>query len=146
MMSHSYVCWQSPCVFSLWAGVDGVNASGSTRLFPSQRSDSRREDAVPSGWGVLGGWDTLFDCYAVAKGSMAFELERCGGMNTCATRSPAPSPLPRKSLGYLSPCLRLRHSASGREEKSRKVSRGRLLDCQSGVRGQRSQLSGYVRC
>lgn len=27
--------------------------------------------------------DTLFDCYLVAKDFVAFELERCAGMNTC---------------------------------------------------------------
>lgn len=76
--------------------------------------------------------DTLFDCYLVAKGSVAFELERCGGMNTCV----APP------LRYLSPCLSVRHSAKGREEKSCAAEKGtyprdvsRVVSAGSGVRG-----------
>lgn len=87
-----------------------------------------------------GGGHTLFECYLVAKDSMAFELERCGGMNTCA------APL----SGYLSPRLTLQHSLRGREEKKSTASKEsiRKTSPMLSVRGQRSEvrMEGYVRC
>lgn len=77
---------------------------------------------------------------------------------------PRSLPPPRKSLGYLSPCLRLRHSASGREEKScaaekgkypRDVSwavspgsgvKGRSWAGMSGVKWSRQASVGLVKC
>lgn len=103
--------------------------------------------------------DTLFDCYLVAEGSMAFELERCGGMNTCTTPRPC-----WKMPGYLSPRLSLQHSARGREEKScaaekgkyprdvsRVVSLGSGVRCRhcggmSGVKWSRRAGVGLVKC
>ncbi|CAB1416829.1 unnamed protein product, partial [Pleuronectes platessa] len=86
------------------------------------------------------GGDTLFDCRPVAKDSMAFELERCGGMNTCAP--------PRSENAWipftLSHSVALSEGPGRKEERSgeRKVSDS----CQSGVRGQRSARRGHVRC
>lgn len=64
--------------------------------------------------------DTLFDCYLVAKDSMPFELERCGGMNTCA----APTPL-KKALDtfhLVSLCGTQRGARKKRAEQRRKES------------------------
>lgn len=99
----------------------------------------------------LGLPDTLFDCCLAAEGSVAFELERCGGMNTCATPTPAPRrrhhlSRPRwKMPGYLSP--RLSQRRKEQRGGGRKVSEKHLPTCQ--VRGQRSQgchRGGNVRC
>lgn len=84
-----------------------------------------------------GGGHTLFECYLVAKDSMAFELERCGGMNTCA------APL----SGYLSPRLTLQHSLRGREEKKSTAEQGKypkdvshVVSPGSEVRGQNGRV------
>lgn len=67
------------CIFALSVGEHDVNVSCWIRLFTARRSDGKTEDCGLR----VGVGDTLFDCYLVAKGSLAFELERCGGMNTC---------------------------------------------------------------
>lgn len=67
---------------------------------------------------------------------MAFELERCGGMNTCV------GPSLRKRLDTFSPCLSLWHSARSQEEKSSAAEKGkylrdvsRVVSLGSGVKG-----------
>lgn len=86
--------------------------------------------------------DVLFDCYLVAKGSMAFELERCGGMNTCRT-SPLPAWIPFTSSQSAALSEKKR---AARQRKKGKHPRdfSPVVSLGSGVRGQ--QLRRYVRC
>lgn len=121
------------------------------KLLKAQRSDSKTEDTVASGWGV---GDTLFDCYLVAKDSMAFELERCGGMNTCAAPLSENAWIPFT----LSLSVALSEGPRRKEERSgeRKVSdscqspgsgvRGRRGGGMSGVKWSRQANGGLVKC
>lgn len=87
--------------------------------------------------------DTLFDCYLVAKGSVAFELERCGGMNTCVAplSENAWIPFTLSQSAALSEGSRRKESCSG----ERKVSEKRLPGCQSGVRGSEVGTEGVCQ-
>lgn len=91
----------------------------------------------------MGVGDTLFGCYLVAKDSMAFELERCGGMNTCA-----PPSSPRKRLDtfhLVSLCGTQREAEKKREEERRKESI-REMSTELSVWGQGSKVSTEGVC
>lgn len=82
--------------------------------------------------------DTLFDCYLVAKGSVAFELERCGGMNTCV----AP---PSDTFHLVSVCGTQRRAEKKRAAQRRKE---RIRETSPGlsVRGRGSEVGTEGVC
>lgn len=100
----------------------------------------------------------LFDCYLVAKGSMAFELEKCGGMNTCTT---PPTPHPLDTFHLVSVCSTQREAKKKRAAQRRKESipeispklsvwgQGSKVDQwggMSGVKWSRQGNVGLVKC
>lgn len=80
-------------------------------------------DCVASGRGAA---DTLFECYMFAKDSVAFELERCGGMNTCVDPPPTPPhlriPFSSSHSAALSEGLRRKEERSGEKKVSKDAS------------------------
>lgn len=87
--------------------------------------------------------DTLFDCYLVAKDFLAFELERCAGMNTCVAPLSANAWIPF-TLSH-SAALSKRPRRKEERSRERKVSESRLPGCHSGsgVKGRhRGGMSG----
>lgn len=138
------------CIFSLSVGEDDVSVGHLDKALQSSGALTVKQKTLsPQGGGVrrrVG--DTLFDCYLVAKDSMAFELERCGGMNTCAPSPPSEKRKKQKTPGYLSPCLTLRHSAREQEEKRSAAEKGkypRVVSQGSEARGRHGGVWGVCQ-